>query len=159
MNHCEVWKNQKSFILYSASVRLVSVDPLTRTAVQVTWTPLNNLPVDHYTVYYSIIVNDGRSRRQTAGSVTFSASVSSGVVPGLLEGQQYQFSVGVTLSVGGVLYMSVPGPPLTGMCNVYVLVASSGVITISSILEFRVCKYEDMTWFLNINNIIILQHV
>ena len=131
-----------SYFFHAATISLLSVESSSNMAVRVIWTPLNLPVVDHYTVHYSI-VNGGR--QSNSGTVTFSASVSSGVVPGLLEGQQYQFSVGVTLSVGGVLYMSVPGPPLTGMCNVYVLVASSGVITISSILEFRVCKYEDMT--------------
>ena len=94
------------------------VEPVNSTAVWVTWTPLNLPVVDHYTVHYSSIVNggSGRRRRQTdSGSVTFPASVSSGVVSGLLGGEQYQFSVSVTLSVGGVLYMSVPGPSVNGV--------------------------------------------
>ena len=70
--------------------------------------------VDHYTVHYSI-VNGGSGRQTDSGSVTFPASVSSGVVSGLLGGQQYQFSVSVALSVGGVLYMSVIGAPVNGV--------------------------------------------
>ena len=81
------------------------------TSVRVTWTPLNLhvSVVDHYTVHYSSIVN-GR-RLNDSGSVAFPASVSSGVVSGLLGGQQYQFSVSVTLSVGGHTYTGVPGTP------------------------------------------------
>ena len=98
----------------------MSVEPVNSTAVWVTWTPLNLPVVDHYTVHYSSIVNggSGRRRRQTdSGSVTFPASVSSGVVSGLLGGQQYQFSVSVTLSVGGVLYMGVPGTAMNLMAG------------------------------------------
>ena len=118
--------------MHAATISLVSVESSSNTAVRVSWTPLNLPVVFHYTVHYSIL-NSGR--QSNSGSVTFPASVSSGVVSGLMGGQQYQFSVSVTLSVDGVLYMSVPGPPLTGMCHVYVLVASSGVITK---LHFRV---------------------
>ena len=93
------------------------VEPVNSTAVWVTWTPLNLPVVDHYTVHYSIVNGgSGRRRQSNSGSVTFPASVSSGVVSGLLGGQQYQFSVSVTLSVGGVLYMSVPGPLVNGVC-------------------------------------------
>ena len=98
----------------------MSVEPVNSSAVWVTWTPLNLPVVDHYTVHYSIVNGgSGRRRQSNSGSVTFPASVSSGVVSGLLGGQQYQFSVSVTLSVGGVLYMSVPGPSVNG---VYVLI-------------------------------------
>ena len=86
----------------------MSVDPVNSTSVRVTWTPLNLPVVDHYTVHYSI-VNGGSGRQTDSGSVTFPASVSSGVVSGLLGGQQYQFSVSVTLSVGGQIYVGVPG--------------------------------------------------
>ena len=108
------FSRHNNFVCLSAAPIIVtSVNPLNNTAVRVTWTPLN-LPVpvvDHYTVHYSSIVNggSGRRRRQTdSGSVTFPASVSSGVVSGLLGGQQYQFSISVTLSVGGQLYKSMP---------------------------------------------------
>ena len=54
---------------------------------------------------------NGRRRRQVvSGTVTFPASVSSGVVSGLQEGQQYQFSVSVSLLIGGQVFTSVPGP-------------------------------------------------
>ena len=82
------------------------------TSVRVTWTPLNLPVVDHYTVHYSIVNGgSGRRRRQSnSGSVTFPASVSSGVVSGLMGGQQYQFSVSVTLSVGIQMYFGARGP-------------------------------------------------
>ena len=81
--------------------------------MRVTWTPLNVSAVDHYTVHYSKLVNggSGRRRRQVAGSeiVTFPANTSSGVVSGLQEGQQYRFSVSVTLLIGGQTYNGTPG--------------------------------------------------
>ena len=55
---------------------------------------MNLSVVNHYTVHYSR-VGSGRRRRQTeSGTAIFPASASSGVVSGLQEGQQYQFSVG-----------------------------------------------------------------
>ena len=65
--------------------------------VMVSWTPVNLSVVDHYTVHYTTVggVN---------GTLTFPASASSGVVSGLQEGQQYQFSVTVTLNVNGELF-------------------------------------------------------
>ena len=73
--------------------------------MRVTWTPLNE-PVVDYTVHYSRVNGgSGRRRRQVvSGTVTFPASASSGVVSGLQKGQQYQFSVSVSLNVTGVLY-------------------------------------------------------
>ena len=115
-----------SKLFLSATVSVVSVESASYTAVRVTWTPLNLPVVDHYTVHYSI-VNGGR--QSNSGTVNYPASVFSGVVSGLFGGQQYQFSVSVTLSVGQALYMSVPGPSVTGMCLAYALVASSDVIS------------------------------
>ena len=53
--------------------------------------------VDHYTVHYTTVggVN---------GTLTFPASASSGVVSGLQEGRQYQFSVTVALKFNGDLF-------------------------------------------------------
>ena len=74
---------------------------LNSTAVNVSWTPVDLPVVDHYTVHYTTVggVN---------GTITFPTSASSGVVPGLQEGQQYQFSVSVTLNVTGELFSSLP---------------------------------------------------
>ena len=82
--------------------------------MRVTWTPLNEPVVDHYTVHYSRVNGgSGRRRRQVdSGTVTFPASASSGVVSGLQEGQQYQFSVSVSLSVSGQTFNNAPGPPM-----------------------------------------------
>ena len=44
-------------------------------------------------------------RQVVSGTVTFPASVSSGVVSGLQEGQQYQFSVRVSLLIGGQVFI------------------------------------------------------
>ena len=82
--------------------------------MRVTWTPLNEPVVDHYTVHYSRVNGgSGRRRRQVdSGTVTFPASASSGVVSGLQEGQQYQFSVSVSLLIDGQTFNSAPGPPM-----------------------------------------------
>ena len=87
------------------------------TAVRVTWTRLNEPVVDHYTVHYSR-VNGGSGRRKrqvVSGTVTFPASASSGVVSGLQEGQQYQFSVSVSLLIDGQTLSSTPGTPMNAM--------------------------------------------
>ena len=91
--------------------------------MRVTWTPLNVSAVDHYyTVHYSKLVNGGSGRRrsQVAGSeiVTFTANTSSGVVSGLQEGQQYQFSVSVTLLIGGQTYNGTPGEFKTAITGI-----------------------------------------
>ena len=95
--------------LLIASISVVSALSINSTSVRVTWTPLNLPVVDYYTVNYSSTVS--RRRQIDSGSATFPASVSYGVVSGLLEGQQYQFSVSVTLSVCGHTYTGVSGTP------------------------------------------------
>ena len=111
-----------NLFIYLAQISIVSAVALNSTAVNVTWTPLNVLAVDHYTVHYSKLVNggSGRRRRQVAGSeiVTFPANTSSGVVSGLQEGQQYQFSVSVSLLIGGQTYNSTPGVPKNAMTGI-----------------------------------------
>ena len=92
------------------------------TAVRVTWTPLNESDVvDHYTVHYSR-VNGGSGRRRkqvVSGTVTFPGSASSGVVSGLQKGQQYQFSVSVSLLIGGQTFNGAPGTPMAAITSVY----------------------------------------
>ena len=87
------------FILFNftAIVSDVSGTPLNSTSVMVSWTPVNLTVMYYYTVNYTImgVVN---------GTVTFPDTVSSGVVSGLQGGQQYQFSVTVTLNISGELY-------------------------------------------------------
>ena len=74
---------------------------------------MNLSVVDHYTVHYSLVGGSSRRRRQTnSGTAVFPASASSGVVSGLQEGQQYQFSVSVSLFVSGQTFNSTPGTPL-----------------------------------------------
>ena len=99
-------------MLYSCSAQIciVSVDPVNSIAVTVTWigTSLNGSVVDHYTVHYSSLNGSGIAHTKT---VTFPASASSGVVSGLQEGQQYQFSVSVSISVNEQIFNSTPGEP------------------------------------------------
>ena len=82
---------------FTAIVSNVSATPLNSTSVMVSWTPVKLTVVYYYTVNYTTmgVVN---------GTVTFPDTVTSGVVSGLLEGQQYQFSVTVTLNISGELY-------------------------------------------------------
>ena len=79
----------------------MSAEVLNNTAVTIFWTPVNLSVVEHYTVHYTTVggVN---------GTLTFPASASSGVVSGLQEGRQYQFSVTVTLNVSGELFSGLP---------------------------------------------------
>ena len=72
------------------------------TAVRVSWTPVNlHSAVDHYTVHYITVGG-------TRGTLTFPGITSSGVVSGLQGGQQYQFSVTVTLNVDGEFFTRSP---------------------------------------------------
>ena len=79
----------------------MSAKVLNNTAVTIFWTPVNLSVVEQYTVHYITVggVN---------GTITFSASASSGVVSGLQEGRQYQFGVTVTLNVSGELFSGLP---------------------------------------------------
>ena len=82
--------------------------PLNSTSVRVSWTPVNLTVVNHYTVHYTTVggVND---------AVLFPATSSSGVVTGLQGGQEYWFSVTVTLNVNGKMYSRSPDyrlPPI-----------------------------------------------
>ena len=73
---------------------------------------MNLSVVDHYTVHYSRVGSGRRKRQAVTGTAVFPASASSGVVSGLQQGQQYQFSVSVSLSVSGQTFNSTPGTPL-----------------------------------------------
>ena len=87
-----------SFSGHLALVSGITVATLSSTSVRVSWTPVNLTVVDHYTVHYTTVggVN---------GIVSFPANFSSGVVSGLQGGQEYWFSVSVTLNVNGELYI------------------------------------------------------
>ena len=81
----------------------MSAEVLNNTAVTIFWTQvnLNVYVVEHYAVHYTTVggVN---------GTLTFPVSASSGVVTGLQEGRQYQFSVTVALNVSGELFNGLP---------------------------------------------------
>ena len=87
------------FILHSALVSGVSAVPVNSTSVWVSWSPINLTVVDHYTVHYVYAtVSNG------SWEVMFPGNTTSGVVSGLQGGQQYLFSVTVTLNVKGQSY-------------------------------------------------------
>ena len=121
------WNAFTHVMLYSCSaqISIVSVDPVNSTAVSVTWisTSLSGSVVDHYTVHYSRLNGSGIV---ISGTVTFPVSASSGVVSGLQEGQQYQFSVSVSLLINGQTYTSTPGEPFNAMTGTVCI--HSGVI-------------------------------
>ena len=83
--------------IHIALVSGVAVVPLNSTSVRVSWTPVNLTVVDHYTVHYTTVGG-------VSGIVSFPATSSSGVVSGLQGGQEYWFSVTVTLNVSGELF-------------------------------------------------------
>ena len=88
-----------SLFFHLAVVRNVAVDVLDSTTVRVSWTPVN-LPVavvGSYTVHYTTVDGGSGRRRQCITQTMFPATASSGVVRGLVIGQQYQFGVSVTL--------------------------------------------------------------
>ena len=80
-----------------ALISEVSVIPLNSTSVNVSWTPVNLTVVNHYNVHYTTVGGVNRT-------VTFSATASYGVVSGLKGGQEFCFSVTVTLNVNGEFY-------------------------------------------------------
>ena len=82
--------------LHSAHVTGVSVVALNSMAVRVSWISVNLTVVHNYTVHYSAVC--------VTVNVSFPVSASSGVVSGLQEGQQYQFSVTITFNMNGVVY-------------------------------------------------------
>ena len=93
-----------------AIVSVISTTPLNSTSASVSWTLVNLTVVYHYTVHYTTVSG-------VSGTVTFPNTVSSGVVSGLQGGQQYQFSVTVTLNISGELYTDPPDytlSPITG---------------------------------------------
>ena len=97
-------------ILYHiALVNEVSVAALSSTSVRVSWTPVNLTVVDHYTVHYTTVSG-------VNSIATFSATSSFGVVSGLKTGEEYWFSVSVTLNVSGDLFTGSSNytlPPVT----------------------------------------------
>ena len=88
-------------VFHVAIICGMSMVPLNSTSVRVSWTPVNLSVLDHYTVHYTTVggVN---------GTVSFPATSSPGVVTGLQGGQEYWFSVTVTLNVSGKMYSRSP---------------------------------------------------
>ena len=97
-------------------------------AVRVSWTQVNLSVVDHYTVHYTTVggVN---------GTLTFPASASSGVVSGLQEGRQYQFSVTVALKINEKLFIGTQRSVITqiNFCNASMEITASTEITSSAL--------------------------
>ena len=91
----------------------MNAEVLNATAVRLFWSPIYLSVVDHYTIYYTLL---RRGRQSVSGTVDITAGSSSGVVGGLMTGEQYQFSVFVTVSGGGHYYtgpVSDPTDPVT----------------------------------------------
>ena len=84
-----------------ARVTGVTAVALNSTAVNVSWTPVNFQAVNLYSIHY---MATNTTRQCDTGVVNVSAGSSSGVVGGLMTGEQYQFSVSVTVSQNGQLH-------------------------------------------------------
>ena len=102
--------------------------------MRVTWTTLNEPVVDHYTVHYTRVGSCESRRQVCSGTVIFPASASSGVVSGLQEGQQYQFSVSVSLLIDGQTYTSTPGEPVNAMTGKYDLCIAESLLILLEIV-------------------------
>ena len=103
------WHSTAAVNVYLDSSPSVSGQDHYRCTVHVFWTTSVS-----GSVHYSR--GSGRRRRQVLSeTVTFPMSTSSGVVSGLQEGQQYQFSVTVSLLIDGKIFNSTPGTPLAAM--------------------------------------------
>ena len=89
-------------MISTAYITGVNVKTLNVTAVTVSWTPINLSAVDYYTVHFAAV--SGIRRVCDRGRFNVTAGSSSGVVGGLMTGEQYQFSVPVTVSGGGHYY-------------------------------------------------------
>ena len=133
------------YFLYSCSaqISIVSVDPVNSTAVTVTWisTSLNGSVVDHYTVHYSRLDGSGNFACSSR-TVIFPASASSGVVSGLQEGQQYQFSVSVSLLIDGQTYTSTPGDPFNAMTGKHDLCIAKCLLTLFEMVYLSNVKFK-----------------
>ena len=111
MNFCASFKHKTISTAYITGLK---VKTLNVTAVTVSWTPINLSAVDYYTVYFAAV--SGIRRECDRGRFNVTAGSSSGVVGGLMTGEQYQFSVSVTVSGGGQYYtgpVSDPTDPVT----------------------------------------------
>ena len=70
--------------------------------VRVTWQLIESDAVERYTVYY---YGTSRMKKQVdSGSKNFSASVSEGIITDLDPNLDYNFSLTVTFTLGGVEY-------------------------------------------------------
>ena len=112
-----------TLFLHTAFVTGVRVTPLNNTAVIVMWSPVNlPIAVYNYTIHYSTVT---MIRRQSdSGTVVVMAGSSSGVVGGLMTGEQYQFSVSITVSGNGRTYTGALSNPSNSIaviseCNLY----------------------------------------
>ena len=99
---------------------VVSPVAVSSSSVRVFWSPV----VDHYTAHNGRV---GSGIQFDSGTASFPACSSSGVMSGLQEGQQYQFSVNATLLIDGQTYTGTTGEPFTAyisqLCSYTVTVA------------------------------------
>ena len=85
--------------------------------MKASWTPINSPYLDHYTVYYYYPSPDqsGQRKRQNNQQVAvFPAGSSSGVIGGLVEEQNYLFSLAVMFNIKEQLFQgkkTEPVPP------------------------------------------------
>lgn len=89
-------------------MELLSLIPLNDTMLVVTWNPIDSPYLDHYTVYYKPEIKQNAKKKSQVcdeeQEVAFPATSSSGVILGLHEGDNYQFTITVTYNISGDLY-------------------------------------------------------
>ena len=155
MDICECTSSLMQFFyhisLAQISIRVVSVVSVSSTSVRVIWTPLNEPVVDHYTVHYTLVGSGGKRRQVSSGTVTFPASASSGAVSGLQEGQQYQFSVSVSLTVNGQTYTSTPGEPFNALTGKHDLCIAKCLLTLLEIVYLNKVNFKIIAVSINSN--------
>ena len=113
-------------LLNSTAVGVRPITSLRQTAlttVQVSWSPIPELPLSGYRVYYSLASGNGGTRTKTVAG----ADITTTEITGLTNGETYNISVEAISNLANVL----PGVP------------EMRVITLGMPLSFVV---EPLTW-------------
>ena len=109
--------------------------------MRVSWTPVNLTVVYHYNVHYTTVGG-------VSSAVTFPDTVSSGVVSELQGGQQYQFSVTVTVNISGELVIGSPDdsiPLITCTFGLFQLVLVSSSIDFFTEVPMVAISTQELT--------------
>ena len=92
---------------YSVAVAsLFSIETINSTVVRATWSEVESLYLDHYTLYYYLNSTQNRNglNRSNEKTVKFPAGRSFGMIGALDEELQYLFSLTVTFNISGTMF-------------------------------------------------------